>query len=406
MLADEASDSSNWEQLVIVLRYVDSENQIKEDFLGFVQCEDTTGSTLADKIVQSLQQWGLEVENIRGQGYDGAANMAGKHKGVQARILEINEKALYFHCAAHCLNLCIVKSCEVAAVKNMLGTLKDLSPFFNLSPKRQRKLEDVICQALPENKHTKLVDLCRTRWVERHTAFETFAELYKPVVDCLGQMTEDSSNWDGDTISRAAGFLHALQSGLFLVAFVVVRKCLQYLKPITLRLQQTAKDIAAAYKEITSVTGAIQDIRNTVDTAFSLWFAEATAMSQHTTEGDIQMPRTAGRQTHRDNQPADTTETYFRRAVVIPVLDHLSNELQSRFKNAELAADGLSLVPENIIKTPRGFTAVPHGLVGLTTLWDTDLPNSSEIETGRLLKEAAWVHNRLSVCFEFKSIRV
>ena len=151
VLADEAVDSSNWEQLVIVLRYVDDEEEIREDFLGFVQCEDTTGKTLADKIVQSLPDWGLEVENSRGQGYDGAANMTGKNKGVKSRILERNGKALFFHCAAHCLNLCIVKSCQVSAVKNMLATLKDLSLFFSQSPKRQRNLEEVIKQAHPES---------------------------------------------------------------------------------------------------------------------------------------------------------------------------------------------------------------------------------------------------------------
>ena len=84
------------------------------------------------------------MEDIRGQGYDGAGNMAGKLKGVQARITELNDKALYVHCAAHCLNLSIVKACSVKGVKNMFAAMKELSKFFLNSPKRQRCFEDVV----------------------------------------------------------------------------------------------------------------------------------------------------------------------------------------------------------------------------------------------------------------------
>ena len=74
-------------------------------------------------ILQSLRDWDLDAADIRGQYYDCAANMAGKLKGVQAHTQEINENDLYFHCAAHCLNLCIVKVCSVPAVKHMLAVL-------------------------------------------------------------------------------------------------------------------------------------------------------------------------------------------------------------------------------------------------------------------------------------------
>ncbi len=50
----------------------------------------------------------MKIENIRGQGYDGAANMSGHYKGLQSRILRQNPKALYVNCQAHCLNACFV----------------------------------------------------------------------------------------------------------------------------------------------------------------------------------------------------------------------------------------------------------------------------------------------------------
>lgn len=381
LLADEATDSGNWEQLSFVLRFVDAENKIHEDFLQFLPCDSITGEALSQQILQCLQDWGLEVGDIRGQGYDGAANMAGKFKGVQARILTLNEKALYFHCAAHCLSLCVVKSCQVVQVKNMLTALKDVAAFFNFAPKRQRKLEVVLSTAFPDKKKQKMVDLCKTRWVEKHTAFETFADLYQVLFDCLGQITEDSAQWDGETVTKAAGYLHCLSTGNFLVAFVVTRKCLQYLKPLTVNLQKKAQDICAAYREITDLTNCIQELRRNVDAVFPDWFQEANGMSQALVQSDIQPPRRVGRQVLRDNQPADNPEDYYKRSVAIPFLDHLSRELTDRFKNADLAKDGLLLVPVNTVQQyPQGCITVPDGIRCLATLWEGDLSNIDDLD--------------------------
>ena len=43
MLADEADDCSNWEQLPLVLRYV----QERKELVEFVRCERTTGKALS-----------------------------------------------------------------------------------------------------------------------------------------------------------------------------------------------------------------------------------------------------------------------------------------------------------------------------------------------------------------------
>ena len=107
--ADEAADCSNKEQLPFVLRYVDEDNEIQERFVDFILCDTgVTGRVLADKILEALQEYGLDVANIRGQAYDGAGNMAGKCRGAAACIQSACPKAVYIHCAAHTLNLCVV----------------------------------------------------------------------------------------------------------------------------------------------------------------------------------------------------------------------------------------------------------------------------------------------------------
>ena len=83
----------------------------------------TTGEALADLLLGQIGMYGLDPNFIRGQGYDGAANMSGKQRGAAACINQRFPLALYVHCSAHVQNLCIVKACEIQAVRNVLGTM-------------------------------------------------------------------------------------------------------------------------------------------------------------------------------------------------------------------------------------------------------------------------------------------
>ena len=65
-----------------------------------------------------IRDLGFEIGNLRGQGYDGAGNMAGKKSGVSSRILKLNDETLYVHCFNRQLflrlaNFAVFKKCEI-----------------------------------------------------------------------------------------------------------------------------------------------------------------------------------------------------------------------------------------------------------------------------------------------------
>ena len=93
--------------------------------------------------------------------------MAGKKSAVSYRILKLNDKALYVHCFNHRFNLVITKSCNIQKVRNMMGIIKEISYFFNLSPKREQFLKDVKKLFDKDTTKEKLIDVCLTRWVAR-----------------------------------------------------------------------------------------------------------------------------------------------------------------------------------------------------------------------------------------------
>ena len=84
-----------------------------------------------------LHKHDLQLENIRGQGYDGAASMSGQYSGLQSRIAAENEKAIYVHCHAHILNLVLVDACSKNPItRDFFGTVQSLYEFFCSSSKR------------------------------------------------------------------------------------------------------------------------------------------------------------------------------------------------------------------------------------------------------------------------------
>lgn len=88
LLADETMDIAGIEQLSICLKYVTYENNqavIKEDFVGFISLEKLDSESISNKIISNLQEWGLDLNKLVGQGYDGASTMAGHVSGVQKK---------------------------------------------------------------------------------------------------------------------------------------------------------------------------------------------------------------------------------------------------------------------------------------------------------------------------------
>ena len=84
------------------MRYV-RDCQAIEKLLEIVQCDDVKGASIADSIIDTLNNAGLYPQMCRGQTFDGAGNMAGKEKRAAAKFCSKtgNEKAVYLHCTSH-----------------------------------------------------------------------------------------------------------------------------------------------------------------------------------------------------------------------------------------------------------------------------------------------------------------
>ena len=81
--------------MALCVRFVDSSRNIREEFVYFTNVPRITGEVSAADIKNTLEHVGLAMEDIRGQGYDGASNMSSSNVGVQARVKEYAPLATY-----------------------------------------------------------------------------------------------------------------------------------------------------------------------------------------------------------------------------------------------------------------------------------------------------------------------
>ena len=115
-MVDEATDCSNKEQAVLVLRWVDDTLTVHEDFIGLYNVPSISADTLTCVIKDSLCCLNLTLNKVRGQCYEGASNMSGARTGVAKQLLDEEKRTVFTHCYGHTLNLACsdrVKGCKV-----------------------------------------------------------------------------------------------------------------------------------------------------------------------------------------------------------------------------------------------------------------------------------------------------
>ncbi len=261
-IADECCDKSRKEQIALCIRFWDEiAHVMREEFLGYVEATRTTGEALANSFIENLEALGIDINQMRGQGYDGAANMAGIHRGVQARIRALVPSALYVHCKAHCLNLSIMHACKEPLVRNAMDTVQQIAFAFDYSAKRLMAFkdeleEDNVAKAAMQ-KRSKLQTLCETRWFSRADSLHTFKS-------CLTTICSALENLEDDGDAKARSYHRSIPSFDLIVTLVTSEHILQATVRLCPLLQSKACDLLEAAKETWVIFDMFRAERNYV----------------------------------------------------------------------------------------------------------------------------------------------
>lgn len=238
-----------------------------------------------------------------------------------------------------------------------------------------------------ETKKRKLKNLCKTRWIERHSTFETIYDLYEYVVTTLDEICvpsederfecpgEESWDWDASTRTLANGLRHTMRSFGHIFCFVCAMDMLEPMRPLVSALQGRLVEVYFGFKKVEEVMNSYTDIRSGIDTWFERLYTKVLRLSELVGSAE-ERPRV----NRRGTTPAETAKEYWKRAVAIPFLDIVSSELKSRFSHEKRAHYELcALVPEVISK--KDENAVTSLLNVLKEKWEHILPLPAAFES-------------------------
>lgn len=260
IIVDSTPDISHTDQLSFVIRYVNENGLPVERFLLFFPNPGHKSENLADTVLSVLKAHTIDIQDCRGQSYDNASNMSGIYSGLQARIKEINQKALYIPCAAHSLNLvgtCAASCCQEAC--SFFNLVQSIFNFFTASTKRWEKLMQ--CQ---QTGSKTIKSLSETRWYAREEACRCLCENWESVIEALQFYQNDP--YEKPLVKNEAwgilNSLHRLETALMLVIWTDI---LERFEKVSETLQSVETSIERVNRLYGSLVMYIESLREMFD---------------------------------------------------------------------------------------------------------------------------------------------
>ena len=168
----------------------------------------------------------------------------------------------------------------------------------------------------------------------------------------LEEKHKEKWSWDKETVSKAQGLFAACRRFDRLFAFAVLHNGLETLKPLVAKLQKRIQDIYETYQIIND----LRETKDNMDEEFHHWYQMAceTAKSVGVMPSEPRLAKCWCR--YRNKILSKDCESYYRRAIGVPVMDVLIVNLHDRmaYKNIQncLLCYPLFVFHQNVILMP------------------------------------------------------
>lgn len=193
IMVDKTANISNKEQLTVVIRWIDDDLEVSEEFLGMYSLSSTTADSIVAAIKDILLRFQIPTAKIRGQCYDGCSTMAGTRGGVATKIQQIEPKAVFTHCYGHALNPSVNDTIKRSAtMKDCLDTCFELVKLIKFSPKRAAMLNQIKEEIGSDSPSIRT--MCSTRWTVRAEAIRSIIANYKYLMQLWDESLQNTSD--------------------------------------------------------------------------------------------------------------------------------------------------------------------------------------------------------------------
>ncbi|XP_022163133.1 uncharacterized protein LOC111028709 [Myzus persicae] len=161
----------------------------------------------------------------------------------------------------------------------------------------------------------------------------------------------DISEWtDHISSSKAKTLLMAVTCCDFIITLFALTDVLSVTLPASRLLQSYNRNITEASDIMDGIILNLSEKRSNCESDFSQLFEQSKNL-MNKLDIDLKLPRITKRQTQRSNTPAQSLEEYYSRVIYIPLLENISEDLQSRFLNAKTKITFILmlLIPSNVL---------------------------------------------------------
>ena len=340
IILDETSDISRSEQVSLCLSFALNGTK-KEAFIGFYSTKSTEGEALYELVKSAITELNLDLKNIVGKAFDGAANMNGVHKGLSTRMEECSPLGIYVHCYGHVLNLALQDTMtQIEPLRNALGTIQALYNFLEASPKRHALFSDTEVQG--EDLKLTLKSLSTTRWSCRWEAAKAVHGQMERIVKALLTLSSDK---DPKTYSESRALLTAICDLEFVFGLCVLKVILSNTNSLCRYLQGKTVDVISARRNADLTIQTLRQCRSeeSFKSVWQLASAMGLKMKNWLTNSQFELREArAPRQTpsrrlqalvgeHAQRQTQLTPESHHRINTYYASIDKVLSELELRF---------------------------------------------------------------------------
>ena len=327
VMADKCTDISNKEQFTICFRWVDSNLQDHEDFIGLYEVDNIGADCLVHHIKDVLLRMNLSLSKCRGQCYDGASNMRGVKNGVAAQLSSVEKRAIYTHCYGHSLNLAVsdcIKKCKVCS--DALDLAFEITKLIKFSPKRESALSHI-----REDSGPGIRKFCPTRWTVKGNSVQSILGNYNNLKQLWDECLEQ--RLDPDVKGRIIGVKSQMSQYKVLFGLKLCERILKITDNLNTTLQKQELSAAEAQSIARMTIKTLQSMRS--DEAFKLFFDLVEHVRENTATDKPTLPRKRKAPSrfeigHGEGYHAPNVEDHYR-SIYFQALDYAVSSIEDRF---------------------------------------------------------------------------